>query len=489
MITGTAPAGRPIEDTRGKVGTKRMSSTGILRSLAAGATAVASLVAWSAAGAGSAAAAGLPSCPVSALRSAKGTVQINFWESMSPTDANGKTLASLTAKFNASQSKIHVNLVSQSSYDDTWQKYQAGLSNGQLPDVVQLEDIDQQGVIDSRSILPVQSCIRATHYATSDFVQRALAYWHTDGVQQAMPFSVSNPIVYYNKQSFTKAGLNPNTPPTTLAQLMKDAAALKASGTGMGFKLDPWHLETWLATANQLFVNNGNGRNARATKAVFDTKTAVKIWTALDQLVRSGDATTNPSTGTDEFDNLLGMGSGKYGMTIDSSADLGTVTSLLHSYPNVTLGIGPFPVLSASIRGGVEPGGSALYICSKVPKAQQAAAWDFSEFLDSTQSQATWAAGTGYIPLRMSATRTPTIKSLWATNPGFKVAYQQLVSGATTKATSGAVIGPFPQVRTDVLNAEESMYQQGVSPAAALKSAARAVNATISQYNQSLGIG
>ena len=469
--------------------TSRRSSAGVLRALAAGLTVVGSLVAWGAAGAQLAAAAGLPPCPMSALKKAKGPVQISFWESMSPTDANGKTLESLAAKFNASQSKVHVNLVNQASYDDTWQKYQAGLSNGQLPDVVQLEDIDQQGVIDSRSILPVQSCINATHYSTSDFVQRALAYWHTDGAQQAMPFSVSNPIVYYNKQSFTKAGLNPNDPPTTLPQLMKDAAALKASGSGMGFKLDPWHLETWLATANQLFVNNGNGRSSRATKAVFDTKTAKTIWTDLDQLVRSGDATTNPSTGTDEFDNLLGMGSGKYGMTIDSSADLGTVTSLLHGYPNVTLGIGPFPVLSATIKGGVEPGGSALYICSKAPKVQQAAAWQFIQFLDSTQSQATWAAGTGYVPIRRSATTTATIKNLWAATPGFKVAYQQLVNGATTKATAGAVIGPFPQVRTDVLNAEESMYQQGVSPATALKNAASAVNATISQYNQSLGVG
>jgi sn-glycerol 3-phosphate transport system substrate-binding protein len=461
----------------------------MLRGVVAMLTAVASLIAWSATTAPVAGAAGLPRCPLSALAKARGPVQISFWESMSPTDANGKTLESLAAKFNASQSKVHVNLVNQASYDDTWQKYQAGLSNGQLPDVVQLEDIDQQGAIDSRSILPVQSCIDASHYSTSDYVQRALAYWHTDGAQQAMPFSVSNPVVYYNKQSFTKAGLNPNDPPTTLPELMRDAAALKASGSGMGLKLDPWHLETWLATANQLFVNNGNGRTARATKAVFDGATARTIWSDLDRLVRSGDATTNPSTGTDEFDNLLGIGSGKYGMTIDSSADLGTVTSLLHSYPNVTLGIGPFPVLSSSIKGGVEPGGSALYICDKAPKAQQAAAWRFIEFLDSTQSQATWAAGTGYVPIRRSATATATIKNLWATTPGFKVAYQQLVSGATTNATAGAVIGPFPEVRTDVLNAEESMYQQGVSPAKALQNATRAVDATISQYNQSLGVG
>ena len=55
----------------------------------------------------------------------------------------------------------------------------------------------------------------------------------------------------------------------------------------------------------------------------------MSIFSQLSTLVRSGDATTNPSTGPDQYDNLLGIGSGKYGMTIETSAALGTVTQLL----------------------------------------------------------------------------------------------------------------------------------------------------------------
>jgi sn-glycerol 3-phosphate transport system substrate-binding protein len=424
----------------------------------------------------------LPSCPLSALKSAKGPVNIVFWESM--TQANGATLQTLTTQFNASQSKVHVTLVQQDGYTTTWLKYQSGLSSHQLPAVAQLTQIDLQGAVDTQSILPAQSCIKASHYATTGFVSRALLYYKVDGVQEAMPFAVSTPVVYYNKQSFTAAGLNPTKPPATLPQYMADAKALKAHGSGTGFVLDSWHLETWLATANQLFVNNGNGRTRRATKADFDTPTGLKIWTELDQLVRSGDAVTNPSTGPDAYDNLLGMGTGKYGMTIDSSADLGTITSLLSSHPNVTLGVGPFPLLSSKIHGGVEPGGSALFISDKVPAAQQAAAWQYVSFLDNVTSQATWAAGTGYIPVRKASVATTTIKNLWATHPGFKVAYTQLVSGPSTLATTGAVIGAYATVRKDVLTAEESMYQAGMSPSKALKTATRNVNTAISSYNQ-----
>jgi sn-glycerol 3-phosphate transport system substrate-binding protein len=432
-------------------------------------------------------AASLPSCNLKALAKHKGTVSITFWESAS--EANLTTLQSITNAFNSSQSKVHVTLVTQAGYDDTWQKYLAGLTNGQLPDAVQLEDQRTQAAIDTGSFLPVQSCMNAAKYSTSDYLPRPLAYWKVNGVQWALPFAVSAPILYYNQNAFTKAGLNPATPPTTLPQMVTDAQKLKASGSGMGLVLDPWHLETWLASANQLFVNNKNGRSARATAGVFNTKIAVSIFSQLDQLVKSGDATTNPSSGPDAYDNLLGIGSGKYGMTIETSAALGTVTQLLAGgqYANVKLGIGPFPIYSTSVQGGIEPGGSGVYISDRVPAIDQAASWQYLSYLCNTQSQATWAAGTGYIPVRKSSAQTATVQHLWVTNPGYKVAYNEINNGLNSPATSGSVIGPYEDVRTDVLNAEISMYTGGVSPSNAVKTAESNVNNTISSYNSRLG--
>jgi sn-glycerol 3-phosphate transport system substrate-binding protein len=452
-----------------------------------GTASLASTAAAESLGAGSAGAASLPSCNLSALAKHQGVVDITFWESAST--ANLPYLQSITDAFNSSQSKVHVTLVTQDGYDDTWQKYEAGLTNGQLPDVVQLEDERTQEAIDTRSFLPVQSCMNAAHYSTSDFLPRLLGYWKVGGVQWALPFAVSAPIVFYNENAFTKAGLNPADPPLTLSEMVADAKALKASGSGMALVLDPWHLETWLATANKLFVSNNNGRSGRATKAVFDNPTAVSIFTQLRQMVRSGDATTNPSTGPDEYDNLLGIGSGKYGMTIETSAALGAVTSLLSGgqYSNVKLGVGPFPVYSSSVKGGVEPGGSGIYISNKVPAIDQAAGWEYLAYVCNTQSQATWAAGTGYIPDRKSSTQTATVQHLWATDPGYKVAYNEVNGGVNTPATLGSVIGPYADVRTDVLNAEISMYTSGVSAASALKTAETNVDSTISDYNSRLG--
>jgi sn-glycerol 3-phosphate transport system substrate-binding protein len=464
---------------------RALTQTGVALLIVSGSVVSASALGGGAVPAG--AATKLATCNLGALAKHSGVVNITFWNSM--VDANGQTLTAITNAFNASQSKVHVTLVSQASYDDTWQKYEAGLANGQIPDAVQLEDIRTQAAIDTQSFLPVQSCINAAHYSTADYLARPLDYWKVNGVQEALPFAVSAPILYYNQLSFTKAGLNPSSPPTTLSQMLADAKSLKASGTGMGLVLDPWHLETWMASANQLFVNNANGRKGRATKVAFTTATGKQIFSQLNSLVRSGDAVTNPSSGPDEFDNLLGIGSGKYGMTIDSSADLGTVEVALGGgkYPNVKLGIGAFPSLSASVKGGIEPGGSGVYISSKVPALDQAASWVYLSYLCNTQSQATWAAGTGYIPVRKSAAATSTVQQLWTSEPGYKVAYDEINNGVNDIATSGSVIGPYDDVRIDVLNAEESMYTAGVSPAKALANAAKTADTTIATYNQRLG--
>src|ERR1700689_540443 len=429
----------------------------------------------------------LPSCNLKALANHKGVVDITFWESAA--EANLPVLQGITTAFNSSQSKVHVTLVTQAGYDDTWTKYLAGLSSGQLPDAVMLEDQRTQAPIATGSFLPVQSRMTAAKYPTSDYLPRPLAYWKVNGVQWGLPFAVSAPILYYNENSFTKAGLNPADPPTTLPAFLTDAKALKASGSGTGLVLDPWHLETWLATANQLFVNNSNGRSARATKAAFEGKTAVSIFSQLRTLVNSGDATTNPSTGPDEYDNLLGIGSGKYGMTIDTSAALGTVTQLLAGgkYANVKMGIGAFPVYSASVQGGIEPGGGGVFISNKSSALDEAASWQFVSYLMNTQSVATWAAGTGYIPVRKSSAQTATVQHLWTTSPGYKVAYNEILNGLNTPATQGSVIGPYADVRTAVQNAELSMYTQGVQPAAAVSTAEQNVNSTIANYNSRLG--
>jgi sn-glycerol 3-phosphate transport system substrate-binding protein len=426
-------------------------------------------------------------CPLDALDSANGPVEIRFWHGM--TRANEDALVALTDQFNSSQDKVKVTLVNQTSYEDIQTKYEAGLETGDLPDVVQQQDIFLQKMIDTQTVLPAQACIDAANYDTSDFVERTLKYYEVEGTQWALPFNVSNPVLLYNRKAFVTAGLDPDSPPTTLEELRAAAQAIKDAGFqyGMALKLDAWHLEQFLALQGQEMVNHSNGRESRATEVSFDSAAGEEIFSFLSSMVADGLATTTPREGPGQFDNLLGVGSESWGMTIDSSATLGTVFELLQGgqYPNVEPAIGALP--GRTEDGGVLVGGAAIYDTAKDP-AKQAAAWEYMTFLTSPESQAAFSAASGYIPVRMSATEMPAIQQRWAEVPGFKVAYDQLVEGAENDATAGAVIGDFRAVRAAIETAENKMFLEDTAPADALADAARDANAAIKDYNDRLGV-
>jgi sn-glycerol 3-phosphate transport system substrate-binding protein len=430
-------------------------------------------------------------CPLTALKSAKSKpVQITMWHSM--TRANETTLQNLVDKFNSSQSDVKVSLVNQVDYPTTFQKYKAGLSTGDLPDIVQLQETDQQQMVDTGTVLPASVCAKADKYSFSDFLPRVISYFTIQGTQYAMPFNTSGPVLYYNKKAFSAAGLDPNKPPATLADVRAAAVKLKANGVPapFGLKTEPGYFEHWRAMANALYVNNSNGRKGRATKTVYDDATGLQIYQWLSGMVKDGLATTNPDLGTGTFDNLLGIQSGQHEMAIDTSAALGTIKAVLSgpSAPNVDLGVAPMPSLGAK-KGGVLVSGGELFMVNKSSPEKQAAAWQFLKFLDSTENDTAWAIGTGYMPIRKSSAASSEMQQYWQQNPEFKVAYDQLATGPTNVATSGSVIGNYTGARDAMRDAENSMFLNGTNPATALKNASKNATSAIDDYNSKLGVG
>ena len=427
-------------------------------------------------------------CPLAALKKATKPVEITMWHSMNR--ANGDTLQQLTDAFNSSQSDVKVNLVNQIDYNQTFTKYKAGLASGDLPDIVQLQETEQQQIIDTGTVLPAGVCAKADKYSFSDFLPRIVSYFTVQGTQYAMPFNNSGPVLYYNKKAFTAAGLDAEKPPTTLDEMRSAAEKLKANGVEapLGLKTEPGYFEHWRAMADKLYVNNSNGRKARATKTVFNDSTGRQIFSWMSGMVKDGLATTNADLGTGTFDNLLGIRSGSHAMAIDTSAALGTISSVLSAGndPNIELGVAPMP--GPSHKGGVLVSGGALYMVNKSKPEKQAAAWKYLKFLDQPENMTTWAIGTGYIPIRKSSAASTEMTTYWAQNPTYKVAYDQLLTGPTNAATSGSVIGQYTGVRDAVRDAENSMFLEGKDPKSALKAASDNATTAIDDYNSKLGL-
>ena len=174
-------------------------------------------------------------------------------------------------------------------------------------------------------------------------------------------------------------------------------------------------------------------------------------------------------------------------MTIATSAALGTVLSVVGAgtIKGVTvddIGVGPMPGPNGA--PGAIVGGASLWMVNHDDPVKTAATWDFISFLVSAQSQSTWAAATGYVPVRSTALELDPIKSTYANDPRFKVAYDQLQEVADTPASVGAILGPQREIRNLTAIAIAKIFG-GEDVAAALKEAADQANTLLSTYNSS----
>jgi sn-glycerol 3-phosphate transport system substrate-binding protein len=403
-------------------------------------------------------------------------------------------LKELTSAYNASQTKVAVSLENQGGYEQTLDKYLQS-SQSSRPDIVQSPEYAVQVLRDTDSTIPVGACLESSGYDTSDFLTKALDQYATEGVQWSMPFNVSNPVLYYNKRVFAEAGLDPNISPKNMDEVRSTSQSIVDSGAAtFGLSLDTgadsgggWFLEQWFAKLGEFFSDNDNGRIAPSTKVLFDGQTGIDLLTDLQTLIND-DLAYNVGDNPSGQDALLKLAdpTNAAAMTIATSAALGTVLTTVEGglIPGITaadIGVGPMPAPGSVDAPGAIVGGASLWIVNQDDPERAAAAWDFISYLISPQSQSTWAAATGYIPIRSSALELDPIASTYANDPRFKVAYDQLLEAAESAAAIGAVLGPQREIRTLTARAIATVLQGG-DVATTLTEAAQQANALLADY-------
>jgi len=445
----------------------------------------------------STASASTPACSPANLP-AHGTVNITYWEGM--TSTNETNMQALVKAFNSSQTKVHVTDVNQSGgYVSTWDDYTSSIGTSSEPNVVMLDQYVTQGAVDSKSIVPVATCVAGTKYSTKTFAKKTILEETVGGKLQGLPYSVSAPILIYNQNNMTAAKLK--TPPATVALMMADAAKMKGTSyssggkkytdtEGMTLPIDPWYLQVWEGTGNGYFVNAQNGRAGRASAAAFNNSIGQSVFTDLQTMRKRGDCTYNPDTGgiNTADANLFDIGSGKSGMTIASSATLGAIFSYLPLFKNVKLGVAAMPRITPTVTGGVQPGGNALFVPSypNSSAAKLAASWEFVQYLDNAANMAKWDKETGYVPIRSDAASQPIMKAFYSKYPTLKAAYTEIMQGKVDNATAGPLLGDYYAVNNDIVTYENTLLTTSDSPSSLLSAAASKVTSDIQSYNSSL---
>ncbi|MHB8627908.1 MAG: ABC transporter substrate-binding protein [Aggregatilineales bacterium] len=424
---------------------------------------------------------------LNATRSAGAAVEITFWHAF--TGINGKATTDLVTAFNASHPDIHVTEQYKGNYNDTLNAVIQASGQKQGPNIAQIFDLGTPLAIDSGFFTPIESLLTADQLAAvkADVAGPVLSYFTVGGKLNSMPWNNSTPLFYYNKDMFKAAGLDPEKPPATWQDIEADCAKILAANVApncISMQVYGWYVEQWMALQGAELANNGNGRAGRATTANLTSDAAKNILNFWKDL---NDKKYWPFTGKPEDNqsaNQIFIAK-QAAMMIESTGALGTFVKGAAS-SGFQLGTGFMPSNANIDRVGVIIGGASLWVGAGHPDAENQAAVTFILWLLAPEQMAKWHQATGYLPITAGAQKLLTDQGWFTQNPGDKTAIDQLNANKVTSATAGAVMGPFPQIRTLVEQAIIAVVN-GSSVDDALNAAKTKADQALADYNNRLG--
>ncbi len=149
-----------------------------------------------------------------------GRLRITYWEKW--TGFEGDAIRRVVDRFNARQARIYVNLVTMSQID---RKALVAIAGGDPPDLVGLWSAGLSQFAEKRALMPLEPFMDKAGMRHEDFTEVFLAQNTYRGTLYGLPLTPATTALHWNKRLFRKAGLDPERPPRTLAEL--DAMAEK----------------------------------------------------------------------------------------------------------------------------------------------------------------------------------------------------------------------------------------------------------------------
>lgn len=371
---------------------------------------------------------------------------IEFWHAM--TGHNGDMVNTICDKFNASQSEYKVVPVYKGSYSDTMNAGIAAFRAGQAPNIIQVYEVGTATMMAAKNaIKPVYQLMAENNmkWDSSIYIPTIKSYYSTsDGRMLSMPFNSSTAVMYYNKDAFRKAGLDPEKPPVTWPEFFEDAKKLKASGMEGGFTTNwiSWiQLENFSAWHNLPFGTRSNGFDGLDTKLVFNSPIHVRHLQNIYDLSKTGVFIYG---GRENKANPL-FTSGRVGLHFESIGGYGNMKANC----KFDFGVARLPYYP-DVKGAPQNsiiGGASLWVFNGKSKPEYKAVADFFNFISQPEIQALWHQETGYLPITQAAYELTKSQGYYKNNPGLEVAIKQLLNKAPTANSMGIRFGNFNVIR------------------------------------------
>ncbi|MCH8550298.1 MAG: sn-glycerol-3-phosphate ABC transporter substrate-binding protein UgpB [Natronospirillum sp.] len=415
------------------------------------------------------------------------TTTVSWWHAMG--GELGELLEGVAEDFNNSQDDYRVEPSFRGTYTETMTGAITAFRAGQQPHIVQVFEVG------TGTMMAAEGAIYPIYELMADFDREfdrdaylpTVVGYYTDpnGNMLSFPFNSSTPIMYYNKDVFEAAGLNPEQPPQTWAEMESASLQIIESGAadcGFTTSWPSWvMLENFSAWHNLPFGTRENGFDGLDTEFVFNNEHVARHWDNLKAWQDAGAFNWGgPGSGPDAAPMFY---SEECAMFFGSSASRAGV--LRNTDFNVGYGFQPY---YDDINGAPQNtiiGGATLWVLRGHSDEDYEAVSAFFVYLSLPEVQADWHQVTGYLPITQAAYDLSEEQGYYADNPGADTSIEQMTLNEPTENSKGIRFGNFVQIRDIISEEMESVMSGSKTGQEAADAAVRRGNSLLRDFESS----
>lgn len=416
------------------------------------------------------------------VTSAQAITEINWWHAHG--GRLGEKVNAIADGFNKSQSDYKLVATYKGNYADTMTAGIAAFRAKNPPHFLQVFEVGTASMMAAKgAIKPVYEVMAESGlpFDPNVYLPTVTGYYTTgEGKMLSMPFNSSTPVLYYNKEAFKKAGLDPNKPPKTWPEVAEYARKLvKVGYTGFSTAWISWiQIENFSAWHNVPIGSKANGFGGLDTEFVFNSPLQVKHiqqladWQKEKIFIYGGRRNLgNAKFSSEEVAMYTESSAGYAGFKKTCKFDFGT--SMLPYWPDA-----PGAPQNTII------GGASLWVMAGHSPEEYKGVATFFNYLSSPAVQADWHQFTGYLPITMAAYELTKKQGVYKKDPGMETALKQMTLNKPTENSKGLRFGNYVQERSVIYNELEAIFAGKKTAQQGLDDAVKAGNKLLRKFEK-----
>ncbi len=410
-----------------------------------------------------------------------GATEIHFWHAFEGFLADKFT--EIVDDFNHQSKAYQICLDYRGNYQEVFHCGLQAFEEGNPPHILQVYEVATQTMmLEPKVFIPVDDLMRKffKKFDSAVYIDAVREFYSTsEGKMYSLPWNASTGILFYNKEAFEAAGLDPEKPPTTWIEMEQFGHKLVEAGyTGFTTALPvAYHLEHLCSWHNLPFATHENGFGGLEARLNFNgpyqMRHIAKLagWQKSGIFAYHGRFTALPEQQfTEGKCAIILQGANRFPM-------------LKKAFP---IGVGFMPywpdITDAPYRLNI--GGSSFWVISGFDEEIYRGIAHFLAYLSLPEVQAYWHQETGYLPITEAAYYLSKKRGFYEKNPAAEIAVLEVMNSQNTPYTKGIRLGNYPLVREKILDYLEEAFSGEMTAKEALDTAIAEGNQLLSDFEQ-----